>query len=450
MTNTRRHFLRVCGGTSAVLLAGCAGNSRNEGSQTGGQTTPESAPSAGTDAAATHRAKLTAEDGDSRDYFGSSVAVSDDGATAIVGAVGDGDPNGDDAGAAYVFDRSGGSWSEQAKLAPEDGDTGDEFGCSVAVSSDGTTALVGAVNDENPDGEVTGSMYVFSAAGGSWTQRTKLTAADGDDRDAFGASVAVSNDGTTSFVGAPIDEDPNGLYGGSAYVFDGAGESWDQQSKLAASDGDTNDEFGRSVAVSGDGTTALVGAQYDEDPNGKNAGAVYVFEATGESWRQQAKFAPDDGDTGDEFGTVAVSNDGTTALVGAPLGGGPSGPRTGAAYVFSGDGGSWSQQAKLTPDDGNENDQFGSAIALSDDGTAALVGAKNANGPDGTARGAAYAFTGADGSWSRRAKLTPDNDDFNDLFGTAVALSSDGTTALVGATGEPDGDFVGSTYVFRL
>jgi hypothetical protein len=169
----------------------------------------------------TETAKLNASDGDSNDGFGWSVAMSRDGSRALIGADGDEDPNGDDAGSAYVFSQGGGSWSEEAKLTPSDGDSEDFFGNSVAVSGDGSTALVGQSADEDPNGDDAGSAYVFSRADGGWSEEATLSASDGDDGDGFGPSVAVSGDGSTALISAPLDEeDPYDANAGSAYVFE--------------------------------------------------------------------------------------------------------------------------------------------------------------------------------------------------------------------------------------
>jgi hypothetical protein len=143
------------------------------------------------------------------------VGVADDGSIAVVGAIGDEDPNGGRrAGSAYVFSRSGGGWQQEAKLAADDGDSGDEFGVSVEVSGNGSTAVIGARSDEDPNGDEAGSAYVFSRSSGEWQQETKLAADDGDSGDEFGSSVGVSGDGSTAIIGAFGDE------AGSAYVFE--------------------------------------------------------------------------------------------------------------------------------------------------------------------------------------------------------------------------------------
>ena len=178
------------------------------------------------------------------------------------------DDGGNQSGSAYVFVRSGGTWSQQAKLTASDAAEFDLFGNSVAVSGD--TAVVG--NRGDADGGLdSGSAYVFVRSGTTWSQQAKLTASDAAEFDLFGNSVAVSGD--TAVIGADFDDDA-GLNSGSAYVFVRSGTTWSQQAKLTASDAAADDFFGDSVAVSGD--TAVVGAPWDDDA-GLNSGSAYVF-----------------------------------------------------------------------------------------------------------------------------------------------------------------------------
>jgi hypothetical protein len=374
------------------------------------------------------------------------VALSGDGTIAIVSAAADEEPNGTEAGSAYVFEVADGSWSQQTKLAADDGDDEDGFGDAVTLSNDGTTAIVGAKSDEDPNGDNAGAAYVFVDEDG-WSQQAKLAADDGDSFDYFGDSVAVSGDGTTAIVGAESDEDPNGPSAGAAYVFEQSSGSWSQQAKLAADDGDDGDNFG-SVTLSKDGTTAIIGAKYDEDPNGEGesvgAGSAYVFTDDG-GWSQQAKLAADDGDGDDQFGfSVAISSDGTTAIIGANNDEDPNGSGedwytgAGAAYVFEQSDGTWSQGAKLAADDGDAEDTFGESVALSDDGTTALVGARFDEDPNGYEAGSAYVFEASSDTWSQRAKLAADDGDEGDEFGNSVSVSADGTTALVGTWDDED------------
>lgn len=383
--------------------------------------------------------KLTADDGDDGDLFGESIALSGD--TALVGARWDENPNGEYAGAAYLFERSEGTWNRQAKLSADDGNQEDEFGYSVALTGD--TALIGAPGYEEQYVPDQGAAYVFERSGDTWSQQTKLVPEDNNEDDRLGKSVALVGD--TALVGAYTDSEPNGFEAGSAYIFERSDGTWTQQAKLVPDDGDSQDAFGYSVALTDD--TALIGAYIDEDPYGEEAGSAYVFERSDGTWTQQAKLLPGDGEEFIRFGE-SVALDGGTALVGAKRDINPNGNFAGATYVFVRNDGAWTQQAKLTANDGDDEDYLGNAVALS--GDTALCGAYRDEDPNGRDAGSAYVFERNDEAWTQQAKLAADDGDNQDKFAKSVTLA--GETILVGASNDedPNGRDAGSAYVFRF
>ncbi|MCX6663302.1 MAG: FG-GAP repeat protein [Euryarchaeota archaeon] len=281
----------------------------------------------------TQQAKLLAADGAAGASFGYSVSLSGD--TALIGATND-DDNGDQSGSAYVFTRTGTTWTQQQKLLDSNGAEFDQFGWSVSLSGD--TALIGAMNDDD-NGNYSGSAYVFTRTGTTWTQQQKLFASNPKEFNQFGCSVSI--DGDTALIGALWDND-NGNFSGSAYVFTRTGTTWTQQVKLLASDGLANDWFGWSVSLSGD--TALIGAPQDND-NGNFSGSAYVFTRTGTTWTQQQKLLAAAGAAGDWFGW-SVSLAGDTAFIGAPF---DFVKRffLGSVYVFTRTGTIWTEQTRL-------------------------------------------------------------------------------------------------------
>ncbi len=334
--------------------------------------------------------KLTASDAEAYDYFGYSVAVSGD--TAVVGAWVE-DSGGSFAGAAYVFQRNEGgvdNWGEVKKLTASDAEASDQFGASVAVNGD--TAVVGAIG-EGAGGIFAGAAYVFQRDDGgadNWGEVKKLTVSDAEAADFFGASVAVSGD--TAVVGA-VGEDAGASFAGAAYVYqrnEGGAGNWGEVKKLLASDAGVDDWFGWSVAVSGD--TAVVGARF-EDAGGSDAGAAYVFQRNGggaDNWGEAKKLTASDGQASDEFGwSVAVSGD--AAVVGA-LFESAGGLSAGAAYAFQrneGGADNWGEVKKLLASDAEAGDWFGSGVAVS--GDTAVVGARSEDA-GGNSAGAAYVF----------------------------------------------------------
>ena len=245
------------------------------------------------------QAKLTASDAVQEQNFGSSVGLSGD--TAVVGA-----PRGPGlvVGCAYVFVRSGGTWTQQAKLTPNDGARDDAFGRAVSVSGD--TALVGADLTDGA-GTGSGSAYVFVRSGTSWSQQAELVASDAQEFDAFGGAVSIA--GNTALIGA-WGSDPVGVYSGSAYVFVRSGSSWTQQQKLLGASTSAEDRFGSSVSISGD--KALVGA-VDDAEYGAQCGVASLFTRSGVTWTEQT-IRPNDPSSARAFG-FAVSMSGDTALI---------------------------------------------------------------------------------------------------------------------------------------
>jgi hypothetical protein len=259
----------------------------------------------------TQQAKLIASDGAPMDYFGKSVSINGD--TALIGAAYDDNYK----GSAYVFTRSGTTWTQQAKLVASDGNVEDYFGRSVSIYGD--NALIGAQGHDNSKG----AAYVFTRSGTTWTQKAKLLASDGEEIDCFGCSVSLNGD--TALIGAPGDD-----IKGSAYVFTFAGSTWTQQAKLVASDGSSLDGFGNCVSVYGD--IALIGATGCDD-KGEDSGSAYIFTRTGSAWKQESKLLASDGLAGDEFG-VCVSVGDSFAFIGA-YHDDDMGTNSGSAYVFA-------------------------------------------------------------------------------------------------------------------
>jgi len=333
--------------------------------------------------------------------------------------------------------------SLETKLLASDGAADDYFGYSASISGDGLTAIVGAYADDGVNNNLSysGSAYIFKYANGSWTE-TKLTADDGVAYDYFGRSVSISGDGLTAIVGAYRDDSIKG----SAYIFKYANGSWSQKEKLTADDGVTSDRFGYSVSISGDGLTAIVGAYGDDS----SRGSAYIFKYANGSWTE-TKLTADDGAADDYFGySVSISGDGLTAIVGAYGDDGVNNNlgNSGSAYIFKYANGSWSQKEKLTADDGAASDYFGRSVSISGDGLTAIMAAYGDDGVNNNLSysGSAYIFKYANGSWTE-TKLTADDGVAYDYFGNSVSISGDGLTAIVGAY--RDDSNKGSAYIFK-
>jgi hypothetical protein len=326
------------------------------------------------------QAKLVAADGAVGHLFGRSVAI--DGDTIAVGAAGAANGDVSSSGAVYVFTRTGTSWVQQARLSAADGQLGDELGRAVALSGD--TLLAGAHGAAIGDNNAQGAAYVFVRSGATWTQQAKLLAADGASFANFGNAVAL--DGDTAVIGSDQASAAN-FWSGSAYVFVRSGGTWTQQAQLAAKDGAALDQFGHAVALSGD--TAVVTSEVAAVDGRSNQGAAWVFVRSGATWTQQAKLTGADGAGGDHFGS-SVAAAGDRVLVGAAMHGHQIGVdlERGAAYLFARSGASWSEQTLFIADASTSGDHYGSGVAL--DAVHALVGAPGTAVGGNAGQGAAY------------------------------------------------------------
>jgi hypothetical protein len=351
-------------------------------------------------------------------YIGQSVALSANGDTALVGASADGTYT-EYKGAAFVFTRSGSTWTQQGPKLTGGGEVGSAwFGESVALSADGNTALIGGPTD---NGQV-GAAWVFTRSGSTWTQQgEKLTGGGEQGEGFFGKNVALSGDGSTALIGGYNDNE----HRGAAWVFTRSGSTWSQQGEKLTGSGELG-FFGWGVALSGDGNTALIG----EWGIGGGIGAAWVFTRTGSTWAKQGGELTGGAGSGYSwFGySTALSANGDTALVGAPHADGYAG----AGWVFTRSGSTWTQQGEPLIGSGEVGEgELGYSAALSADGDTALLGGRVDDG----FHGAAWTFQRSGATWAQEGeKLTGSEESSNrEEFGWSVALSGDGGTALVGS-----------------
>jgi hypothetical protein len=378
--------------------------------------------------------------------FGYSVAISGD--TMVVGAnLFDTTPStGINIGKAYVFLRSGSSWTQQAELQANDGLAGDEFGYSVAISGD--TIVVGSWRSNAPTSN-SGAAYVFVRSGTTWTQQRKLTASDGAADDEFGNAVAISGDRVA--VGSHSADQPNGGgHAGAVYIYNRSGTTWSETQKLIPTGSELFGDFlGESVAISGD--TLVAGSSGDQEPSRTNRGSVYVYALSGGSWIQQQKLVVPDSQPSTQLG-ASVAIDGDTIVSGAlgdtPV---PGQPNFGAAYVFARSGGSWAPQQRLTASDGTMSDFFGWSVAVR--GDAIVVGARHDDTAAGSDAGSAYVFNRSGTIWTEKQKLAASDAAAGDRLGTTTSLNADGTL-VVGAPEKNlpagQGNGAGALYVFNI
>jgi LPXTG-site transpeptidase (sortase) family protein len=396
---------------------------------------------------AVQQSVLTASNPQALDEFGWSVAIS--GNTAVIG-VRNADPDSGDgplsgAGMAYIFVRSGTSWIEEARLVAKDAEQGDTFGGSVAI--DGNTVVIGAPGSDIEDNVSAGAAYVFVREGITWKQKTKLVASDPDDDDAFGVSVAI--DGNTIAVGADSKDFTPLVDTGAVYIYILQDNAWDQKAKLIPTDANLGNFFGTSVALSG--SRLVVGATEANPIDIYGPGAAYVFSGRGNKWVQEARLSAEEGKSGDFFGTsVAIS--GSLIVVGAPFSdpkvGDVHATNAGAAYVFKQKSDSWEQRAELIASDPVSFAEFGQSVAV-EAGTIS-VGAEGATQSGYTEAGSVYLFALIAQEWTFQSKIMADYIKEGGNFGKSVALSNN--EIVVGATGMSPDNLVraGQSFIFQL
>jgi len=380
------------------------------------------------------------------DNLGSSVALSSDGTIALLGASGRTVNGEGSAGAGEIFTRRGATWTYQTQLdlgmnaAPYD-----NLGVSAALSSDGTTALLGASGRTLNGQRNAGAGEIFTRSGTTWSHQSQLDlATNAAPYDNLGFSAALSSDGNIALLGVP-DRSVNGQSAaGAGEVFTRGRATWTHQAQLDLGINAAHDDYlGYSVALSSDGTTALLGAERRTVNGEGSAGAGEVFTRSGTTWTYQTQLDLGTSASGaDQLGTsVALSSNGSIALLGA-YGRTVNGQSAaGAGEVFTRSGTSWTYQTQLDRGAGAvTSDLLGSSAALSSDGTTALLGAVHGvvNGQIGAGAGEIFIRSGA--TWTYQAQLDlVSSAASSDELGQSVALSSDGNTALLGAFGRDDG-----------
>lgn len=364
----------------------------------------------------TEKQKLLASDGAADDGFGFSSQI--DGDYLIIGA-----PY-SDSGSAYIFYNDGTEWIEQDKLIASDEVSGEQFGWSVGISGD--YAIIGAQFDDD-NGNNSGSAYIFYRNGTEWIEQEKFLGSVSNYR--FGYSAGIYGD--YAIVGTFGAE--------AAYIYIRNGSTWTEQQSLTASDGEAGDYFGIGVDIFSD--YAVVGANRDSD-NGTASGSAYIFLRTDTTWNEQGKLIPGDGQDDDRFGShVDIFNNYVTAYA---WGVDDNGEESGAFYIFSREGTTWTELQKITASDGDAYDRFGRGVSISDEYI--IAGALYDAAPDSES-GSAYIFNWDGSECPELQKITASDGDSGDTFGNSVSIS--GNTILVGAIFDDDnGQNSGSAYIF--
>lgn len=380
-----------------------------------------------------------------QDRVGQVIDIDDDGNTLVVGAF----QTNTYTGEIYVFQRtnSANTWSQQKQFIPTDVGQNDYFGQCTRISGDGNYIVAGSHRDDDTQTD-SGAIYIFYRGTGDWsggTQQAKKKASVIESSANFGYAVDIDEDGDT-LVATALLENLSGTSQGAAYVFTRSGSTWTQQAKLTASDSEDYLFFGGGCSITGDGNTIAISTRSGKDNNGVKTGAVYIFTRSGTTWSQQVKLYPSHGTTGTDFGnegSCAISKDGNYVICGArytTIGGDFA---RGSAHIFYKGATSWSStgtyQAEVNDANGSGSNWFGQAVCLNRGGEVATVGAWNTSA-GGSQTGSVYVFERSGTSWSEHAELY---DATSAQIGYSVAISSD-TQYLAG--GAPSHSGSGQSY----
>ncbi|MGE5621172.1 MAG: T9SS type A sorting domain-containing protein [archaeon] len=371
--------------------------------------------------------KLVGNDAAAGSVSGSSVAISADGNTAIAGGYAD-----NNTGAAWIFVRQNGVWTQQGSKLVGTGAAGSAYqGNSVGISADGNTVIIGGYCDNSN----IGAAWIFTRAGGVWTQQgSKLVGTGAAGMSLQGSSVALSSDGNTAIVGGSNDNNRNG----AVWIFTRQNGTWTQQGgKLISTDASGTVGLGAAVSISGDGNTAIAGGAYYSN----NTGGAWIFTRQNGTWTQQGSRLIGTGSAANDLQGISVdiSSDGNTAV----FGGQGHNSRIGAAWIFTRQGGLWTQQGKLVGT-GNIGPSYqGYSASISSDGNTAVVGGSN----DDAGKGAVWVFSRQGGVWTQLGnKLVGTGASGSAFMGWSAAISSDGNTIISG--GIYDNSRKGAAWIF--
>ncbi|MDI9319480.1 MAG: hypothetical protein QM530_03300, partial [Phycisphaerales bacterium] len=429
------------------------------------------------------------------------MALSADGNTLAAGNMGD-DGSGRgvnptvtdsarEAGTVFVYRRTDSlsPWVFQAYIKASNTGAGDWFGRSLSLSSDGTTLAVGALYEDgsgkginpasNDSATNAGAVYIYTRSGSTWSFTDYIKASNTGADDEFGRSVSLSSDGSTLAVGAsgeagsgkginPASND-SATDAGAVYIYTRSGSTWSLKDYIKASNTGGGDGFGYSLSLSSDATSLAVGA-IDEDGSGKgvnpadndstgDAGAVYIYTRSGSTWSFTDYIKASNTGADDEFGhSVSLSSDGSTLAVGVPFEDGSgrginpadndSAITAGAVYIYTRSGSTWSFTDYIKASNSGFNNHFGNSLSLNSDGTSLAVGSARESITAG-GEGVVYLFKRSSGLLTQNAYIISPKNNLpvrwrgHNYFGSGISLSANGANLAISSLGDTDSEGFG-------
>jgi hypothetical protein len=383
-------------------------------------------------------------------WSGASVDTDATGNRIVVGAYGVANGAILNAGCATVYVKSGNAWVEETVLFTDDPVANDGVGYSVAINDSGDRLVIGGDVCHVAGFGITGAAYVFRKDGASWVQEAKLIASNPIVNASFGYSVDIDANGTYIVIGAANDTNGVTPNAGAVYVFKRTGTIWTQETILLETAPVNGAYFGCDVSISGDGSRIAVGSTYDT----MNTGYVYLYKLNGAVYEFEAQLTPVDGLVNDQFGkTISLSKDGSVVIIGAPYHDlGVTNSSRGAAYLFKRVGVTWSQETKLIAGDAANFDEFGTSVDISDDNSVVVISAVDYADGAFDYPGAAYLFEKIDTTWVQQYKISAALKETMVGFDNAVALSGNKDICVLGLSLKSDPtmtfDQTGAIYIF--
>ena len=321
---------------------------------------------------------------------------------------------------------------------------------AIGINSDGTY-FIGGARTEDPVGAFNGGKaYIFTRSGTSWSQQATLESSDIQGNDQFGTGVAINGDGTIAVVAATGEDGGSGdplSSSGAVYVYTRSGSTWSEQTILRASNAGASDQFGEQIDMDEAGEYLLVSSHTEDGPSNatSNVGCAYVFKRTGSSWTEQAILRPSDPAASAFFGRGAINSEGNIIVIGSRV----DSNSAGAVYVFTRSGSEWTQQAKITSPGGNST-FFGGAVAINEGNIIVARAARTSSSVNND--GVLYVYqvtdpTDPSSSWTLKKTFKSSDIADGDNFGFSIEISKDGSVIGAGAITEGSN---GSCYTFEV
>ena len=380
------------------------------------------------------------------DNFGNSVSVNSTGTRLVIGASKNDPASVVDSGSVYIYLRTGSSWTIESTIDNPNSTASDNFGNAVDINSDGTRVIIGAYQEDPGAVSNAGSAYIYSRSGTTWSLEDTITKTIPVDTDNFGIDVSIDSTGTRVIIGAYL-EDTGASGAGSAYVYSRSGTTWTLEQEINNPSPLLNDQFGNSVSIDSTGTRLIIAANRD-DTGAADSGSAYVYSRSNTTWTLEQEINNPSPLLNDQFGnSVSIDSTGTRLIIAANRDD-TGAADTGSVYIYSRSGTIWTLEQEINNPSPVINDYFGNSVIMNSDGSKVIIAAQTEDtGADGA--GTVYVYSRSDTTWTLEQEINNPSPVASDFFGTDVSIDSTGTRVVISAIGEDTGaNQAGSVYIY--